>query len=114
MFVSSAKHKNHVAASNLTINYLVREVATQTKKYKDLLAEWNALVDRVNKAGGDKIFKTSASNNTQFTADELRTLVQLCHPDKHGGKEAATRMTQKLNQIRESMNGWARRKRKHW
>lgn len=36
----------------------------------------------------------------QFNQDELRSLVQLVHPDKHGGKEVAVRMTQKINSLR--------------
>jgi hypothetical protein len=32
--------------------------------------------------------------------EELKTLIYLCHPDKHGGKEVATRMTQMLLDMR--------------
>lgn len=35
-----------------------------------------------------------------FTRDELTILIQLCHPDKHGGKPSANAMTQKLNHLR--------------
>lgn len=35
-----------------------------------------------------------------FTPDEIKTLITLCHPDKHGGKDSAHRMTQKLLQLR--------------
>jgi len=37
----------------------------------------------------------------QFTEAQLRTLLQLCHPDKHGGKESAVLITQHINQLRE-------------
>lgn len=37
---------------------------------------------------------------TPFTKDEIRTLIQLCHPDKHGGKESAVTITQKLLKLR--------------
>lgn len=36
----------------------------------------------------------------QFSQDELNTILTLCHPDKHGGKESATRITQKLLHMR--------------
>lgn len=44
--------------------------------------------------------KTKQSNTTQFTKDELRSLLQLVHPDKHDGKESAVKLTQKINQLR--------------
>lgn len=36
----------------------------------------------------------------QFDRDRLRQLLQLCHPDKHGGSDLAQRVTQWLNQIK--------------
>lgn len=36
----------------------------------------------------------------QFSETQLRTLLQLCHPDKHGGKESAVLITQHINQLR--------------
>ena len=39
-------------------------------------------------------------NSGQFTNDEIKTLTSLCHPDKHGGKESAVRITQKLLKLR--------------
>jgi len=41
--------------------------------------------------------KTHNQSPKPFADDELRSLRRLCHPDKHGGSEAATRLTQKLN-----------------
>lgn len=37
----------------------------------------------------------------QFTQEELRSLLQLVHPDKHGGKASAVTLTQKINKLRE-------------
>lgn len=31
-----------------------------------------------------------------FSATELKTLINLCHPDKHQGKQSAVSITQKL------------------
>lgn len=42
----------------------------------------------------------SAGRNAQFTPEQLRTLLQLCHPDKHGGKESAVQITQHINSLR--------------
>lgn len=35
-----------------------------------------------------------------FSEDELRTLINLCHPDRHGGKESAQRITARLLELR--------------
>jgi hypothetical protein len=47
-------------------------------------------------------YKRAAEDNkpTQFNKEQLTTLIQLCHPDKHGGRESANRMTQLLNDMR--------------
>jgi hypothetical protein len=63
-----------------------------------LLKKWNGLVNRINDLGGEEFL--SAPQKSQFTADELNTLINLCHPDKHGGKESANRITAKLIQMR--------------
>jgi hypothetical protein len=38
----------------------------------------------------------------QFNAEDIKRLLQLCHPDKHDGKAIATEMTQKLLKLKES------------
>ncbi len=50
-----------------------------------------------------EITTRSGSYNTQFDQDEIRTLVALCHPDKHGGKSSAQNMTKKLLAMRPTM-----------
>lgn len=35
-----------------------------------------------------------------FTSDEIKSLISLCHPDKHAGKDSAHRMTQRLLELR--------------
>lgn len=35
-----------------------------------------------------------------FSGDEINSLISLCHPDKHGGKDSAHRMTQRLLELR--------------
>jgi hypothetical protein len=49
----------------------------------------------------DKEFYDRVFGKTQaIPADMLKTLIMLCHPDKHGGKESATRATQYLLSLR--------------
>ena len=50
-------------------------------------------------------YKRAAEDNkpAQFNKEQLTTLIMLCHPDKHGGKESATRMTQVLIKLKETL-----------
>ena len=67
-------------------------------RYSELIAEWNARVKRINAKGGEQFLE--GSSNNQFTEDDIKKLLQLCHPDKHDGKQIAVDMTQKLLQLR--------------
>lgn len=73
-------------------------------KYNLLNSKWNQLVALINKKGGqnflDKATVTPARAVSQFTDAELRSLLQLVHPDKHEGKRSAVVLTQKINQLR--------------
>jgi hypothetical protein len=40
-----------------------------------------------------------ATAGRQFDVEELKTLRRLCHPDRHGGSDASTRMSQRINQL---------------
>lgn len=74
-------------------------------KYTALLKEWNELITKINAKGGDQFIEQGVlrpRQPAQFTDDELKQLIQLCHPDKHGGKASATTMTTKLNAMRGS------------
>lgn len=67
------------------------------RKYTTLLSEWNNLVRKVNR--GEYVL-ASAKPAATFTAEELDTLVRLCHPDKHGGSKAANDITARLLALR--------------
>jgi regulatory protein YycI of two-component signal transduction system YycFG len=47
-------------------------------------------------------FKTTPqqATNKQFTQDEIKRLILLCHPDKHQGKQIAHELTHKLLSMR--------------
>lgn len=40
-----------------------------------------------------------AAVGSQFNVEELKTLRRLVHPDRHGGSEASTRLSQRINQM---------------
>lgn len=100
MFVSQSKYDKAIRERNAASLECVKwkiEVNTQVKK-------WNNLIERINSLGGEE-FLTHAkignrSTNSQFTDAELRSLLQLVHPDKHDGKQSAVTLTQKINQLR--------------
>ncbi len=43
---------------------------------------------------------TKEKEKSILDKDTIRTMLSLCHPDKHGGKESATRITQLLLELR--------------
>lgn len=74
--------------------------------HDELQGRWNDLVQQINDKGGrdfllyGKIDRNTPKTIHQFNDDELRSLLQLVHPDKHGGKQSAITLTQKINQLR--------------
>ena len=93
MFVSKTRYKR-LEADFAAIAQLATHYKTEHSK---LVAEWNALVRRVNAKGGEEFLD---SPSTQLTQDEIKKLLQLCHPDKHGGKQLAVDMTARLLLLR--------------
>lgn len=72
-------------------------------KYASLLDEFNKLVDVINKKGGKQFLDHGVLPQNlpdQFSQEEIRTLINLCHPDKHNGKESAVEITKKLLNLR--------------
>ena len=92
-----ARRQRDEAESSLFVLQL--KYAALADKYTELIAEWNALVKKINAKGGQQFLEGNISQ-PQFTEEELKKLLQLCHPDKHGGKQMAVDMTAKLLQLR--------------
>lgn len=71
-------------------------------RYEQLLKQYNDLIKRVNQKGGDQFLKYGSiqPQGAQISQDEIKTLIQLCHPDKHNGKESAVEITKKLLSLR--------------
>lgn len=80
---------------------LRRQLYIQKLQYETLIEKWNTLVKQINKNGGQQFLDHARVDaQQQFTNDDLRRLLQLCHPDKHGGSNLAVEMTAKLNKAR--------------
>ena len=47
----------------------------------------------------DKVLKLAAQQQ-KFSAEDIKRLVRLCHPDRHNNSEASVQMTQKLMNLR--------------
>jgi hypothetical protein len=73
-----------------------------TIEYHRLIDKYNDLVRWINRCGGIKGIEQgiASSSSNQFTTDEIKTLIRLCHPDKHNGSDSANRITTKLLKMR--------------
>lgn len=68
-----------------------------------LLERWSKLVTRINDKGGEAFLNGTNGQSFQMLTDkEIKTLLALCHPDKHGGNKAAEEVTRKLLAMRHS------------
>lgn len=102
-FTTTSKYDaavNKIYELRRACNAAVSTADTYQMKYRSLLDEYNNLVNRINKHGGESLFDKVQAPTEQFTAAEINTLISLCHPDKHSGKDSANRMTTKLLQLR--------------
>lgn len=61
-----------------------------------LTVEWNKLVKKINKKGGEDFLE----QKQVLSKEEIKTLISLCHPDKHNGKKSAVEITQRLLELR--------------
>jgi len=72
--------------------------------FSDIMNKYNLLVMRINKLGGEDFLRGAKipENTPQiFSREEIKRLILLCHPDKHGGKEMSHEITKKLLLLRD-------------
>lgn len=87
-------------ASGLQMRLLLLQLDHEALKEK-----WNALVATINARGGKAFLDGNArvlngDAPPQFTKQEIRMLLLLCHPDKHNGHPSAHEMTLKLLELK--------------
>lgn len=82
-----------------TYQKLERKYEDMSDKYQRLLGKWNRLVTHINRKGGQEFLQSTAK--VQFTSDEIKKLISLCHPDRHQGSKIAGEMTVKLLKMRD-------------
>lgn len=91
MFVSKKRYEQLEGELRAAINHCNK-----------LIDQWNALVKRINEKGGEQFLTEGViSPPAQFSQDDLRRLIQLCHPDKHANSTLSVEMTQKLLSLKE-------------
>lgn len=73
-------------------------IGTLQRKIASLTGEINILTSHNNRL--EHIIAVASKQSGQFTPAEIKTLIQLCHPDKHGGKQSAVHITSKLLKMR--------------
>jgi hypothetical protein len=91
MFVLSKTHAE-LQATHLALRHA----------YKKLLDEWNEVATKINDRGGMAYLDGRTQGPAQLDEEDIKRLLMLCHPDKHGGKPMAEEMTKKLLALRAS------------
>lgn len=100
MFVRKSKYEE-------VVNKLERiefDRGFEIMRYNGLVEDYNRLVRWIKKRGGvdviDQAIAIARQPASTFTNDEIKTLIRLCHPDKHNGSVAANSITTKLLKMR--------------
>lgn len=95
------RNKQKLLQADEEFNNLLNAIAWRNK-YENLLAEFNKLISIINEKGGQQFLDHGAiePKGLDLTQDDLKIIIQLCHPDRHGGKESATEITKKLLLLR--------------
>jgi phage-related protein len=103
MFVLKSTHDKvqlELKQTRITLKLTESAYRKTNDKYSDL-------VRHINRKGGQDwldraVLPESIKKSTveQFTQEEIKRLLLLCHPDKHDGKQMAVELTQKLIKMR--------------
>jgi len=75
-----------------SLSELVHQQHHKLDHQEDLIREMKFIISELQK-------RTNTKN--PFSQEDIKRLIMLCHPDKHGGKKMAEDMTKKLLTIRD-------------
>lgn len=104
MFVRKSKYKElerEIERRNYHYDYLQRQHEKLLRDNAKNVFDYNELVDEYNAL--EKKSKQPAQ--VGFNLDEIKSLIRLCHPDKHNGKQSANDMTVKLLALKKQLGG---------
>jgi hypothetical protein len=83
---------------------LENSLARLNRKYENAIDNYNLLKNSFynlkQRYDTAIIMLSDRPNQNQFTQEEIRTMIKLCHPDKHGGNTSANAITAKLLRLR--------------
>lgn len=78
-----------------------KDLCTKQTNYIESMIEYKKLrekyIDLLSFC--EKMSLQSTSSQSQFTSDEIKMMLTLCHPDKHGGNPKASAITAKLLEL---------------
>ncbi|TKW65207.1 MAG: J domain-containing protein [Paracoccus denitrificans] len=94
--IAQLQHDLVEAVANLKAERIDRNA--QVTKLNKLWVSYCVLETKLNTKEAEWLHAYKGAS--QFTQDEIKALIRLCHPDKHNGSEAATRLTGKLLEMR--------------
>lgn len=94
--IAQLQHDLVEAVANLQAERIDRN--QQVTKLNKLWVAYNDL--EAKHAAREREWLHAYKGGSQFSQDEIKALIRLCHPDKHNGSEAATRLTGKLLEMR--------------
>ena len=80
--------------------YWIDRAATLQSQVAMLQSQVEQQAATIRQLVGQSLRQPAPSRLDRELAENWRSLLQLVHPDKHGGSQGATRMTQWLNDIK--------------
>jgi len=95
-----SKRAEPVAKTVVVDNYWAERAAVAESKAAVLQLKVLHLESQVNNLIGQSLRQPPPSRIDRELAEHWRSLVQLVHPDRHGGSQGATKMTQWLNDVK--------------
>ena len=95
-----SKRAEPVAKTVVVDNYWAERAAVAESKAAVLQLKVLHLESQVNNLIGQSLRQPPPSRIDRELAGHWRSLVQLVHPDRHGGSQGATKMTQWLNDVK--------------
>lgn len=102
MFVRKSKY------DDLELKYSMLEYEYKKVRFElsSTIVKLSTLIREINRKGGQQFLDEGIipkSKNQNFTLEDVKKLLQLCHPDKHDNKPISTEMTSKLLSIRNTL-----------
>ncbi len=99
MFMLKSTHKQEIYGLQMDLTKARVKLIDANMRIIELKSALNAMKNHLHEKS--KKVDNEKSQQKTFTDEELRKLVQLCHPDRHNGSKTSVEMTQLLNKLRE-------------